>query len=155
MHMHAALNHIWTKSLLSASLLAGLTIGLTGLGVAQAETPLADIENFEVYQFRKGFLTKEQNVPPEIFAFLFRELAEKKAIPMASPGQGIIDIHCQGPGCVTLKTTVTDGKDGPVVWEGTTRRKYFMGLIPYDERTVAKRIAEDLMEAYEEPGTME
>jgi hypothetical protein len=144
---------------LGQALLAGLLLTGSVSAVAEADEPLAkprlgDLKSFEVEQYTESFSHERDFIEPEYVQQLTTALEHERALPKASPADGVIRLRCvKGPECNDLKLSVTYGSDGPEVWSVTEKRyKFFttwwFGNILKPSQTLTTEFIQQLAEAY-------
>ncbi len=87
-------------------------------------TRLAAIERFDVQSLAvEPFSPNHDEVPPELIEYVRYGLVADKKLPAASPGDGVIHFYCQNYGCSEIRTEVSLGQDGDIIWRDVRRYK--------------------------------
>ncbi|WP_303675011.1 hypothetical protein [Vampirovibrio chlorellavorus] len=64
-----------------------------------------------------GFSARRESVPPEIAEYARAALQEQSNLPYQSPADAILKFECADSGCYRVRAQVSQGTDGPVLWE--------------------------------------
>ncbi len=64
-----------------------------------------------------SFSARRESVPPEIAEYARAALQEQSQLPYQSPADAVLKFECADSGCYRVRAQVTQGAEGPVLWE--------------------------------------
>lgn len=140
------------KFKLTALLMGLMVLSYAGNAVRANEqtASLGEIRTFEVHQFEKqDFSSGREKVPPEIVEYARTAMQNDERLLYNSPGDGIVHFYCDSPRCGKIRMEVTQGQDGPVVWQISKQFRPAITLVEPDSRQFAKKLVAELAMAYE------
>lgn len=131
---------IWVMSLLMAG---SITVALQGWAAehpglpemqtvntnAEKATPahpisLGDLRAFNVFDLEKSsFASEREGVPAEVIEYTRSALQASNLLRYDPASPGMLKFQCQDSGCHRIKTELTYGEDGPVLWRTSTLYK--------------------------------
>lgn len=117
------------------------------------DNPLGELRSFDVMDIeRHDFSASRENVPAEILEYARTALQNDDRLRYGSPGQGLLRFSCVDNGCSHIRAEVTQGLNGPVVWQ--TEEEFEPGFLVNvhflpDSRHFAKRIVGKLALDYQ------
>ena len=83
---------------------------------------LGEIRSFDVMDIeRSEFSSDRESVPAEILEYARSAMQNDERLRYGSPGQGLLRFHCANSACSVIRAEVTQGSDGPVVWQTDAR----------------------------------
>jgi len=92
----------------------------TPLASESAHPSLGGLVSFDVFGLEKtSFSALRENVPPEITEYARAAIQADPRLNYISPGQGILKFECANSGCNRIRAQVTQGLDGPVLWQAS------------------------------------
>jgi len=125
-------------------------------GIAPAtnmDNPLGELRSFDVMDIEEhNFSSARENVPAEILEYARTALQNDDRLRYGSPAQGVLRFSCVDNGCSKIRAEVTQGHNGPVVWqtEALFEPSVFVNVhfLP-DSKLFAKRIVGRLAVDYQ------
>jgi hypothetical protein len=114
---------------------------------------LGELRSFDVLDMEgHDFSSSRENVPAEILEYARTALQNDDRLRYGSPGQGLLRFSCVNNGCSRIRAEVTQGLNGPVVWQ--TEELFEPGFLVNihflpDSRFFAKRIVGKLAVDYQ------
>lgn len=95
-----------------------LDASATKAAPASSHLTLGGLASFDVFGLEQAsFSTERENVPPEIAEYARAALQTDNRFRYESPGQGVLRFECEDSGCDRIRAEVTQGPDGPVLWQ--------------------------------------
>ncbi len=143
----------------------GVSLAVAAVSTLLFETPsradeqavsLGDLRTFDVQDFEQtGLELGRSNLPPELVEYAREAIQTDERLRYSSPGQGVVHLYCETPDCGRLRIEVTQGPDGPMVWQTTETYRSLMGKLfmfqsfQPDNRKFAKMLVSRLATDYE------
>ena len=83
---------------------------------------LGEIRSFDVMDIENSnFSSARENVPAEVLEYARSALQNDERLRYGSPAQGLLRFSCANSPCSVIRAEVTQGSDGPVVWQTEER----------------------------------
>ncbi len=118
----------------------------TPLASESAHPSLGGLVSFDVFGLEKtSFSALRENVPPEITEYARAAIEADPRLHYTSPGQGILKFECANSGCNRIRAQVTQGLDGPVLWQ-TSRLYRHCPFIRFSFQPDSKKFAYQMVE---------
>lgn len=92
--------------------------------VSTALPALGELSTFDVFGMeRQDFSAERQNIPHEAVEYARTALQNNDHLKYSSPAQGVLRFKCENTSCSRIRAEVTQGVDGPVVWQTVQQYK--------------------------------
>jgi hypothetical protein len=114
---------------------------------------LGEMQSFDVMDIEKhDFSAIRENVPAEVLEYARTALQNDDRLEYGSPADGILRFSCAKEDCSKIRAEVTQGLNGPVVWE--TEATYQPNVLVNvhfmpDSKKFAKHIVQKLAMDYQ------